>query len=61
LRACFLGGLGRIEVDGRPATTIPDGACQVLKYDAGARAGKAQIAFVGKLDIVTLKEVIKGD
>ena len=26
-----------------------------------ARAGKAQIAFVGKLDIVTLKEVIKGD
>jgi hypothetical protein len=33
----------------------------VLKYDAAARAGKAQIAFAGKLDIVTLKEVIKGD
>ena len=62
LRACFVGGPGRIEVDGRPATTIPDGACQVLKYDAAtARAGKAQIAFVGKLDIVTLKEVIRGD
>lgn len=62
LRACFVGGPGRIEVDGRPAATIPDGACQVLKYDAAAaRAGKAQIAFLGKLDIVTLKEVIKGD
>jgi hypothetical protein len=62
LRACFLGGPGRIEIDGRPAMTIPDGACQVLKHDAAiAREGKAQIAFVGKLDIVTLKEVIKGD
>lgn len=62
LRACFLNGPGRIEVDGRPAPTIPDGACQVLKHDpAVARAGKVQITFVGKLDIVTLKEVIKGD
>lgn len=62
LRACFLKGQGRIEVDGRPAPTIPDGACQVLKYDpAAARAGLAQIAFVGKLDLVTLKEVVRGD
>ncbi|KFI06986.1 hypothetical protein [Massilia sp. BSC265] len=62
LRACFLNGQGRIEVDGRPAPTIPDGACQVLKYDpAVARAGLAQIAFVGKLDLVTLKEVVSGD
>mgnify|MGYP007121418141 CR=1 FL=1 len=62
LRACFLGGPGRIEVDGRLAPTIQDGACQVMKHDpAAARAGKAQIAFIGKLDIVTLKEVIKGD
>lgn len=62
LRACFLKDPGRIEVDGRPAETIPDGACHVLKYDAAAaRAGMAQIAFVGKLDLVTLKEVIKGD
>lgn len=62
LRACFLNGRGRIEVDGQPAPTIPDGACQVLKYDpAVARAGLAQIAFVGKLDLVTLKEVVRGD
>lgn len=62
LRACFLKEPGRIEIDGRPAATIPDGACQVLKYDAAvARAGMAQIAFVGKLDLVTLKEVVKGD
>lgn len=62
LRACFLNGPGRIEVDGRPVATISDGACQVMKHDpAVARAGKAQIAFVGKLDILTLKEVIKGD
>ena len=62
LRACFVSGPGRIEVDGRPVPTIPDGACQVLKHDpAAARAGTAQIAFVGKLDIVTLKEVVKGD
>ena len=62
LRACFLNGRGRIEVDGRPAATIPDGACHVLKYDpAAARAGMAQIAFVGKLDLVTLKEVVSGD
>lgn len=62
LRACFLDAAGRIEVDGRPVATIPDGACQVLKYDpAAARAGKARIAFAGKLDIVTLMEVVKGD
>lgn len=60
LRACFLNGPGRIEVDGRPAPTIPDGACQVLKYDAAAaRAGLARIAFVGELDLVTLKEVVR--
>lgn len=60
LRACFLEGPGHVEIGGQPVPTIPDGACRVMKYDP-AHAGTAQIAFVGKLDIVTLKEVVRGD
>lgn len=55
LRACFLDGGGRIEVDGRPAPTSASGACQVLKFDpAVAHKGGAMIAFIGPLDIVIL-------
>lgn len=55
LRACFPEPGGRIEIDGRPAATKPDGMCQVLKFDpAVAQAGKSEIVFVGPLDIVTM-------
>lgn len=57
LKACFIGPEGRIEIDGQPAATTPDGACQVLPFDADRlRAGPSTIAFVGQLDTVTLHE-----
>lgn len=60
LRACFLEGPGHIEIAGQPVPTIADGACRVMKYDP-AYAGTTQITFVGRLDIVTLKEVVRTD
>ena len=55
LRACFLDGGGRIEVDGQPAATSASGVCHVLRFDpGGAQKGGATIAFIGPLDIVIL-------
>ena len=57
LRACFRTSEARIEIDGVPAATRVDGACQVLGFDpARARAGASTIAFIGQLDNVTLDE-----
>lgn len=55
LTACFLSKEGRIDVGAKPAATVAEDACQVLKFDA-ATAGATEIAFVGPLDIVTLHE-----
>jgi hypothetical protein len=56
LRACFLEQGGRIDIGGQAASTRAHGACQVLQFDpAIAREGKAEIAFIGTLDIVMLK------
>lgn len=58
LKACFGSGGGGIEIDGLPVPTQTRGACKMLKFDAGRAASKSSvIAFVGKLDNVTLDRV----
>ena len=58
LKACFGSGGGGIEIDGQPAPVQTRGACKVLKFDAGQAASKSSvIAFVGKLENVTLDRV----
>jgi len=55
LKACFSDSGGRMEIDGKPARTTQRGRCALLRFDpAQADNGHASIAFVGKLENLSL-------